>query len=235
MEKRAILLQTKATRFKRNLLYKFEKEATSETNHLLFERSKYSKFNDFWKAVGMETKRRTEFNVQVVCDIARSVWSKQDECQHVKGTTVKFNVPRNCKTFETSVGGLFFVELGMYSRNRIAIPIKKLPVNGLNYWEERESYTFVLSENLLKKRLGVDIHKGAAYAFSIKVIIIKKFLELMTPFQHRIRIDEGDGIPSASEVLGSELTVLHQPNETRFVQSQQGRCYASKLDRGGLL
>ncbi|MCL4517776.1 MAG: zinc ribbon domain-containing protein [Thaumarchaeota archaeon] len=121
---RAIVLQTVATRFKRNLLSKFEKETTSETNHLLSERTKYSKFNDFWKAVGMETKRRTGFNVQVVCDIARSVWSKQDECQHVKGTTVKFNVPRNCKTFETNAG-LFFVELGVYPRNRIAIPIKK--------------------------------------------------------------------------------------------------------------
>lgn len=76
----------------------------------------------------MRTKRRTGFNIQVICDIARSVWNKQKECKQVRGTTVKFNVPRNCKTFET-VGGLFFVELGMYPRNRIAIPIK----NNLNF------------------------------------------------------------------------------------------------------
>ena len=72
----------------------------------------------------MKTKKRSGFNIQVVCDIARSVWRKQEGCQHVKGTTVKFNVPRNCKTFETK-GGLFFVELGMYPRNRTAIPVKK--------------------------------------------------------------------------------------------------------------
>ena len=71
----------------------------------------------------MEAKRRSGFSVQVVCDIARSVWKKQKECKHVRGTTVKFNVPRNCKTFETK--GFFFVELGTYPRNRIAIPIKK--------------------------------------------------------------------------------------------------------------
>jgi transposase len=72
----------------------------------------------------MEAKKRSGFNIQVVCDITRSVWNKQKECKQVKGTTVRFNVPRNCKTFETK-GGLFFVELGMYPRNRTAIPIKK--------------------------------------------------------------------------------------------------------------
>jgi hypothetical protein len=53
----------------------------------------------FWKAVGKDGKKRRGFNSQVVCDIARSVWKKQKGCQHINGITVKFNVPRNCKTF----------------------------------------------------------------------------------------------------------------------------------------
>ncbi|MHB8566934.1 MAG: hypothetical protein ACYC9U_07540 [Nitrososphaerales archaeon] len=136
---RAILLQIVATKRKQNLLSKFEKEATSETNLLLSIREKYSqsKFNDFWQAVGMETKNRSGFNIQVVCDVVRSVWNKQKECKKVRGTTVKFNVPRNCKTFSTS-GGLFFVELGTYPRNRIAVPIKK-------------NLNFVRFQSLLKK------------------------------------------------------------------------------------
>ncbi|MHB8565618.1 MAG: zinc ribbon domain-containing protein [Nitrososphaerales archaeon] len=134
---RAILLQIVATKRKQNLLSKFEKEATSETNLLLSIRSEYSKFNDFWQAVGTETKNRSGFNIQVVCDVARSVWNKQDECKKVKGTTVKFNVPRNCKIFETK-RGLFFVELGTYPRNRIAVPIKK-------------NLNFVRFQSLLKK------------------------------------------------------------------------------------
>ncbi|MDG6991386.1 MAG: transposase, partial [Nitrososphaerota archaeon] len=39
------------------------------------------------------------------------------------GTTVKFNVPRNCKTFRTR--RFSFVELGLYPRRRVAVPIKK--------------------------------------------------------------------------------------------------------------
>jgi|GEM_PF-6046449 hypothetical protein len=71
---RAVLLQSVATRSKQNLLSKFEGCATSETNPLLSLRSEYSRFNDFWQAVGMETKKRSGFNIQVVCDIARAVW-----------------------------------------------------------------------------------------------------------------------------------------------------------------
>ena len=40
-----------------------------------------------------------------------------------KGIAVKFNKPRNCKTFETK--SMFFVELGIYPRNRVAVPIRK--------------------------------------------------------------------------------------------------------------
>ncbi|MDA4119354.1 MAG: transposase [Thaumarchaeota archaeon] len=74
-----------------------------------------------WAAVGEKAKRETGFNSQVVCDIARSV-SKLDS-KHVRGITVKFNVPRNCKTFRTKE--FFFVELGLYPRDRVAVPIRK--------------------------------------------------------------------------------------------------------------
>jgi IS605 OrfB family transposase len=106
-----------------NRLAQFEREVTIETNRLLSERRKYSTFKEFLRAHGLETKRRSGFNSQVVCDITRSIWKKQKACQHVNGATIKFNVPRNCKTFETK--GFFFVELGVYPRDRIAVPIKK--------------------------------------------------------------------------------------------------------------
>ena len=118
-----MLLQIEATIFKRNRLHEFEKQTTKATNLILSERTKYSSFNMFWKAVGKETKKKSGFNVQVVCDLARAIWKKQKGCNSVNGTTVKFNVPRNCKTFRTA--GFFFVELGLRPRNRIAVPIKK--------------------------------------------------------------------------------------------------------------
>lgn len=51
----------------------------------------------------------------------RSAWRKK--AGEVNGITPKFNVPRNCKTFETKK--FFFVELGMYPKRRVAIPIKR--------------------------------------------------------------------------------------------------------------
>ncbi len=50
----------------------------------------------------------------------RAVWRSKGKA---KAITVKFNVPRNCKTFETK--SMFFVELGIYPRNRTAVPISK--------------------------------------------------------------------------------------------------------------
>ncbi len=67
-----------------------------------------------------ETKERFGFNVQVVCALARGL--AKSKGNRVSGTTVKFNIPRNCKTFRTK--GFFFVELGLYPRKRVALPIK---------------------------------------------------------------------------------------------------------------
>lgn len=120
---RAILLQTDATSHKLGLLSAFERAAAEEANRLLSQRVKYRNFNAFWRGIGSKSKRLTGFNIQVVCDIARGTWRKQKACTTVDGVTVKFNVPRNCKTFKTE--GFTFVELGLYPRNRIAVPIRK--------------------------------------------------------------------------------------------------------------
>ena len=56
-----------------------------------------------------------------MCDLSRSVARAKGD--HLNGITVKLNVPRNCKTFRTS--RFLFVELGMYPRNRLAVPIRK--------------------------------------------------------------------------------------------------------------
>ncbi len=120
---RAILLQTDATATKQNILSAFRQAATTEANRLLSERGNYKKFNDFWRGVASESKRLTGFNIQVVCDLAIGVWRKQQGCTKVDGVTIKFNVPRNCKTFKTRA--FHFVELGLYPRRRIAVPIRK--------------------------------------------------------------------------------------------------------------
>ncbi len=120
---RAILLQTEATSAKQKILSTFEQVATAEANRILSERVKYRRFNDFWHGIGSESKRLTGFNSQVVCGLARGTWRKQKGCESMDGVTVKFNVPRNCKTFKT--GGFTFVEFGLYPKKRIAVPIRK--------------------------------------------------------------------------------------------------------------
>lgn len=117
---RAILLQTNGTKSKESILSDFSFKATSEFNCLWDERDFCSKFMDFHRKVYSTAKKRTSFNVQVICDIERSVWRSKNK---TLGYTVKFNSPRNCKTFETK--SMFFIELGICPRNRVAIPITK--------------------------------------------------------------------------------------------------------------
>jgi IS605 OrfB family transposase len=69
----------------------------------------------------LDAKTKYGFNVQVVCALARGLAKTKGD--YVNGVTVKFNVPRNCKTFRTK--GFFFVELGVYPRKRVAIPVRK--------------------------------------------------------------------------------------------------------------
>jgi transposase len=60
-------------------------------------------------------------STQVVCSLVRGV--TRSKGNSVSGTTVKFNVPRNCKTFDMKK--FFFVELGIYPGRRVATPIRK--------------------------------------------------------------------------------------------------------------
>jgi len=125
--KRAILLQTLATMSKNNRLNDFMDKATDEYNRLLSE--KWDLDNCDWCDTFMEfhhktlsvSKQNTSFNVQVRCSLIRDAWKKKGN--KVNGLTVKSNIPRNCKTFNTKSN--FFVDLGLYPRNRIAIPIKQ--------------------------------------------------------------------------------------------------------------
>ena len=117
------MLQTEATAAKQETVRTFSEAATAESNRLLCERGKYRRFNDFWRGEGMASKANTGFNIQVICDLARGAWKKQRGCTSVNGVTVKFNVPRNCKRFDTK--GFPFVELGLYPRKRTAVPIRK--------------------------------------------------------------------------------------------------------------
>jgi len=124
---RAILLQNVATKSKMNVLDDFSRKAVNLANTLLDKKWNpetcdwMDTFNGFHDKVYSGSKMNTPFNSQVICDLERNVWKSKG--QNVNGITVKFNIPRNCKTFSTKAN--FFVELGIYPRKRLAIPIKK--------------------------------------------------------------------------------------------------------------
>jgi hypothetical protein len=80
----------------------------------------------------------------------------------------------------------------------------KLPLNGVKYNERSEAYTSKIGRKL-SKPLGLDVHKAAAYAFSVKVIDCPSFT-----FLRSVRADDEDGIQSVWLNGGSEPTVLHQ-------------------------
>ena len=117
---RAVLLQTEATGRKLGILKHFSEEALRQANWMLSQRTDRSS-----KRLQDRTYRRVKesagFQAQVMCDLSRNVARSRGD--RLNGVTVKFNVPRNCKTFRTR--GFFFVELGMYPRNRLAVPIRK--------------------------------------------------------------------------------------------------------------
>ena len=119
--KRAIKLQTNGlTKSKWKTLRNFSQDALKLANNLLDKRKSKS-LMDLHNETYLESKISTSFNSQVICDIERNVIRcKGNRLKHI---TVKFNVPRNCKTFNTKT--FFFVELGMYPRKRTAVPIKQ--------------------------------------------------------------------------------------------------------------
>ena len=121
--KRAITLQTEATSFKLATLSAFLVQARRESNRILRIRAQYRNASEFQRAIAPVVKANAGFNIQVICDMARAIWKKPRNCESIEGVTVKFNVPRNCKTFKTKA--FDFVELGLYPRRRIAVPIRR--------------------------------------------------------------------------------------------------------------
>lgn len=119
--RRAIVLQTLATKSKNKFLENFVSESLDVSNGFLLAKSRLSRFNDFHKFVYSVIKQDTSFNSQVICDLERNIWKKKTD--RINGLTVKFNIPRNCKTFETKSN--FFVKLGIFPRQSIPIPIKQ--------------------------------------------------------------------------------------------------------------
>jgi len=136
-------LQTNGlTKVKRKRLRQFSKDALALANNLLKKR-KSKRLMDLHRETYSDSKANTSFNSQVICDIERNVVKCKGN--KLKNITVKFNVPRNCKTFRTKAN--FFVELGMYPRERIAIPIKQ----NRNY----ERYMSLLNEGWECKTYGL--------------------------------------------------------------------------------
>jgi hypothetical protein len=80
----------------------------------------------------------------------------------------------------------------------------KLPMNGARYGERSEAYTSKVGRKL-SKSLGLDVHRAAAYAFSVKVIDYPSFT-----FLRSVHANEENGIQSMRLNGGSEPTVLHQ-------------------------
>jgi len=116
---RAILLQPDATKHKIEVLNEFKDRTISLANFLLANR-KSKRLMDLHKEMYSVCKATTPFNSQVICDIERNIVRSKGTI--IKAITIKFNVPRNCKTFTMS---RFFVDFGLYPRKRIAVPIKQ--------------------------------------------------------------------------------------------------------------
>lgn len=179
--KRSILLQIETlTRVKEKTLHMVLDTAVSEANIMMDHVPKFNRFTDFHSAVYSVCRSKTSLNSQLVCDIERQVWLKKGK--KIKGITLKFNVPRNCKTFDKSMP---FVKFSVYSKRQISLPIKKnrnfqryydLIKNG---WECK---TYGLTPNLeivaylskddesshdMKNVLGIDVNSKC---FAISVI-----------------------------------------------------------------
>jgi IS605 OrfB family transposase len=178
--KRAILLQTIATNSKNNCLKEFMNKAIIEYNRLLSERWDCDSFIEFHHKTFLKSKKNTFFNVQVICSLIRNSW--KCKVNKVSGLTVKFNIPRNCKTFSTKTN--FFIDVGIYPGNRVAIPIKQnrnyqrfqsLIQNGWNcktfgLIKDLQIVAFLSKEKEIQQRkniIGIDIN---AKHFAISII-----------------------------------------------------------------
>lgn len=178
--KQAVSLQTIATNSKNKRLKDFMIKAIEEYNRLLSERWDCDSFMEFHYKTLSISKKNTSFNVQVRCSLIRDAWKKKSD--KVSGLTVKFNIYRNCKIFNTKSN--FFVEFRMYPRNRIDVPIKQnrnyqrfqnLINNGwtcktFGLTKDLNVIAFLNKEKEIKQRknmMGIDVN---AKCFAISVI-----------------------------------------------------------------
>ena len=117
------------------------------------------------------SEKRTGFNVQVRCSLIRDAYLKNAD--HVDALTVKFNIPRNCKVFNTKAN--FFVELRFFKGQKIAVPIRqnrnyeRFRLNMAQSWtcktfgltNKLELVAYLQKEKTIPQRpniLGVDIN-----------------------------------------------------------------------------
>ncbi len=96
-------------------------KSVAYANLVLDNRLPYDSASSLQTRMYQMGKKEYGFNAQVICEIIRTIANSKGK--NVNSITIKFNIPRNCKTFRTK--GFFFVELGLYPRHRIAIPIRK--------------------------------------------------------------------------------------------------------------
>jgi IS605 OrfB family transposase len=185
---RAILLQGNPTTAKRIKLSEFERKATDLANFIIGKKITLHDFHN--STLYRECKDSFGFNTQVVTAISRvAVKTKGISMRHI---TVKFNVPRNCKTFETS--SMFFVELGIYPRNRIAVPIKKN--------RNLERYFDLLKNGWACKTYGLTSH------LDIVAYLSKEDIEL--PSKKNVLGIDFNAKRIAVSVLSDKGKVLHQ-------------------------
>jgi IS605 OrfB family transposase len=107
----------------------------------------------------------------------------------------------------------------------------KLPLRGIRYRDMSEAYTTQVGRRL-SRPLGVDVHKAAAYAFSVKVIDYPSFT-----FLHNVHANEEDGILSMRLNEGSEPTAPHQATGLVCNDLHAGACEEATpnfLGKGGL-
>jgi putative transposase len=152
--KRAIILQTEPTKSKAKALMRFNIEALDLANWLLKKR-KSKHLMELYKATFKSCKRNTSFQAQTICDIMRTVVKSKGEA--VTNIVVKFNVPRNSKTFITKTKN--FVEIRPYPRKRIVVPIR----HNRNF----QRYSSLLNAGWICKTYGL-LHNGQIIAYLSK-------------------------------------------------------------------
>jgi putative transposase len=118
--RRTIQLQTDATNSKINILNNFSRK-TLETANIMLSNHTSKYLMDLHKKMYSACKKDTSLNSQVICDIERSV--NKTKCKNMKGITIKFNCPRNCKIFMTKK--YMFIRFSLYTKKQIAIPIRQ--------------------------------------------------------------------------------------------------------------